>query len=185
MGSLKEKAKTLLQQCEVVTLTSINKEGYPRPVPLSKIKTEGLTTIWFATGNSSAKTKDFRSNPKAGICFYKEGNSVAMTGEVEVVSDTGTKKELWQDWFIHHFPKGPEDPEYILLKFRAEEITVCTDKKMKYVLSTDGQELYEFDNEVRIKKAPYPARLALLKGTEFYSILQNKLHWAMPPAYAK
>ena len=114
MGSLKEKAKALLQQCEVVTLTSINKEGYPRPVPLSKIKTEGLTTIWFATGNSSAKTKDFRSNPKAGICFYKEGNSVAMTGEVEVVSDTGTKKELWQDWFIHHFPKGPEDPEYIL-----------------------------------------------------------------------
>ncbi|WP_368334292.1 pyridoxamine 5'-phosphate oxidase family protein, partial [Phocaeicola vulgatus] len=44
MGSLKEKAKALLQQCEVVTLTSINKEGYPRPVPLSKIKTEGLTT---------------------------------------------------------------------------------------------------------------------------------------------
>lgn len=105
MESLKEKAKALLQQCEVVTLTSINKEGYPRPVPLSKIKTEGLTTIWFATGNSSAKTKDFRSNPKAGICFYKEGNSVAMTGEVEVVSDTGTKKELWQDWFIHHFLK--------------------------------------------------------------------------------
>ena len=29
MESLKEKAKALLQQCEVVTLTSINKEGYP------------------------------------------------------------------------------------------------------------------------------------------------------------
>ena len=118
MESLKEKAKALLQQCEVVTLTSINKEGYPRPVPLSKIKTEGLTTIWFATGNSSAKTKDFRSNPKAGICFHKERNSVAMTGEVEVVSDTGTKKELWLRLVYPSFPKGPEDPEYILLKFR-------------------------------------------------------------------
>ena len=81
MGSLKEKAKALLQQCEVVTLTSINKEGYPRPVPLSKIKTEGLTTIWFATGN----------------------------------------------WFIHHFPKGPEDPEYILLKFRGNHATIWID----------------------------------------------------------
>ena len=38
MESLIEKAKALLQQCEVVTLTSINKEGYPRPVPMSKIK---------------------------------------------------------------------------------------------------------------------------------------------------
>lgn len=73
MGSLKEKAKALLQQCEVVTLTSINKEGYPRPVPLSKIKTEGLTTIWFATGNSSAKTKDFRSNPKSRHMFLQRG----------------------------------------------------------------------------------------------------------------
>lgn len=110
MGSLKEKAKALLQQCEVVTLTSINKEGYPRPVPLSKIKTEGLTTIWFATGNSSAKTKDFRSNPKAGICFYKEGNSVAMTGEVEVVSDTGTKKELWKTGLSIIFLKDRKTP---------------------------------------------------------------------------
>ena len=50
-----------------------------------------------------------------------------MTGEVEVVSDTGTKKELWQDWFIHHFPKGPEDPEYILLKFRGNHATIWID----------------------------------------------------------
>ena len=140
MGSLKEKAKALLQQCEVVTLTSINKEGYPGRFPWVKYKTEGLTTIWFATGNSSAKTKDFRSNPKAGICFYKEGNSVAMTGEVEVVSDTGTKKELWQDWFIHHFPKGPEDPEYILLKFRGKPChhldwrPVCSQKSLSFHL---------------------------------------------------
>lgn len=66
-----------------------------------------------------------------------------------------------------------------------EEISVCTDKKMQYVLSTDGQELYEFDSEVKIKKSQYSAKLALLEGTEFYSILQNKLHWAMPPAYEK
>ena len=66
-----------------------------------------------------------------------------------------------------------------------EEITVCTDKKMQYVLSSDGQELFEFDNEVRIKKSVYTAKLALLENTEFYSILQNKLHWAMPPAYVK
>lgn len=33
MGSLKEKAKALLQQCEVVTLTSINKEGFPGRFP--------------------------------------------------------------------------------------------------------------------------------------------------------
>ena len=107
MGSLKEKAKALLQQCEVVTLTSINKEGYPRPVPLSKIKTEGLTTIWFATGNSSAKTKDFRSNPKAGICFYKEGN---YNPQNEMFRLLGTKRSFSQNetfFFSHPYPLYP------------------------------------------------------------------------------
>ena len=29
--TMKEKATELLQRCEVVTLASVNKEGYPRP----------------------------------------------------------------------------------------------------------------------------------------------------------
>lgn len=67
----------------------------------------------------------------------------------------------------------------------SEKITVCTDDKTKYVLSTDGQELYEFNSEIEIAKADYSAKLALLENSEFYSILRNKLRWAMPPAYIK
>ena len=44
--TMKEKATELLQRCEVVTLASVNKEGYPRPVPMSKILAEGISTIW-------------------------------------------------------------------------------------------------------------------------------------------
>ena len=64
-----------------------------------------------------------------------------------------------------------------------EKITVCTDKKSKYSLTIDGQELYEFANEIVITKSNYTAKLALLESTEFYSVLRNKLHWSMPPAY--
>ena len=45
--TMKEKAAELLQKCEVVTLASVNKEGYPRPVPMSKIAAEGISTIWI------------------------------------------------------------------------------------------------------------------------------------------
>ena len=45
--TMKEKAAELLQKCEVVTLASVNKEGYPRPVPMSKIAAEGISTIWM------------------------------------------------------------------------------------------------------------------------------------------
>ena len=123
MSNLKEKADALIEQCEVVVITSINKDGYPRPVPMSKIKSEGIDIIWMSTGSDSRKTEDFRRNPKAGLCFQVNGDSIALTGEVEVVMDEKTKLELWQDWFIAHFPGGPTDPNYVLLKFKAQHAT--------------------------------------------------------------
>ena len=121
--TMKEKATELLQRCEVVTLASVNKEGYPRPVPMSKILAEGISTIWMSTGADSLKTIDFLSNPKAGLCFQDKGDSVALTGKVEVVTDEKMKQELWQDWFIDHFPGGPTDPGYVLLKFESNHST--------------------------------------------------------------
>lgn len=129
MKSIKNQAIEILQRCEVVILTSINKEGYPRPVPLSKIHTEGLNEVWMATGRNSWKTKDFALNPKAGLCFSEAGNSIAMTGNVEIITDKAIKEKLWQDWFINHFPKGATDPNYILLKFKGNHATIWIDGK--------------------------------------------------------
>lgn len=78
--TMKEKAAELLQKCEVVTLASVNKEGYPRPVPMSKIAAEGISTIWMSTGADSLKTIDFLSNPKAGLCFQEKGDSDGIDG---------------------------------------------------------------------------------------------------------
>ena len=127
MKLMKEKAEQLLQRCEVVVITSVNEEGYPRPVPMSKIKSEGYSVVWMATGNDSLKTKDFRLNPKAGLCYSENGNSVALTGEVEVITDAEIKRSSWQEWFIAHFPLGPADPNYVLLKFKGQKATIWID----------------------------------------------------------
>lgn len=127
MKTMKEQATEMLQRCEVVVLTSINEEGYPRPVPMSKIHTESFNEIWLATGKDSLKTKDFSLNPKAGLCFFEGGNSIALTGKVEIVTDKATKEKFWQDWFIEHFPKGAEDENYILLKFKGDHATIWID----------------------------------------------------------
>lgn len=67
-----------------------------------------------------------------------------------------------------------------------EIITICSDKDLtNYVASTDGQEFYEFAKEIEIKKSQYAAKLALLDGVEFYSVLRNKLHWGISPACIK
>ena len=45
MEELKRKAELLLEQCESVILASVDENGFPRPVPMSKVKAEGITTI--------------------------------------------------------------------------------------------------------------------------------------------
>ena len=59
-----------------------------------------------------------------------------------------------------------------------EIITICSGKDLThYVASTDGQDFFEFNKEITIKKAENSAKLALLNDTEFYTILRNKLNW--------
>ena len=77
---------------------------------MSNIKSEGSTTVWLATGKDSLKTKEFAANPKAGLCFQEKGNSVALTGEVEIIEDEATKQEMWQEWFSHTSAKARQTP---------------------------------------------------------------------------
>lgn len=68
----------------------------------------------------------------------------------------------------------------------SEIITVSAGKEdVNYVVSTDGQNFYEFKSEIKIKKSDYIAKLALLEDSDFYSILRNKLHWGVSPAVIK
>ena len=129
MKKLKEKAIAMLENSDTIVLTSINKEGYPRPVPMAKVASTGISTIWMSTGAKSLKSKDFKLNSKAGVCFYAAGNSVALTGDIEIVTDKELKQAYWQDWFIAHFPKGATDPDYILLKFQSNHATFYIDNE--------------------------------------------------------
>lgn len=64
-----------------------------------------------------------------------------------------------------------------------EKITISTgNPNESYVASTDGQEFYEFKSEIVITKSKFNAKLALLDGVEFYSVLKDKLHWGISPA---
>ena len=126
---IEEKAISILTECDTAMLASVTEEGYPRPVPMGKIKADGISQIWFSTGMFSDKTIQFQLNPKAGVCFMKGGDSIVLTGKVEIVSDMEIKKALWSDWMFAHFPGGVIDPSYCILKFTSEEATYWIDNE--------------------------------------------------------
>ncbi len=122
-----EKAAHLLSQCNEVTLASVNAEGYPRPVPMGKIAAIGCNDVWVATAVDSEKVADFSANNKAGLSYSFYGDSVALRGTVEIISDDETRRSMWQECLIDHFPGGPTDPKYVLLHFVGTEATIWID----------------------------------------------------------
>ena len=68
-----------------MTVTSIDTDGYPRPVWMSKIRTKGSNEVWMATSAGSVKVEDFKQNNKAGLCYEHYGDSVSLRGTVEVI----------------------------------------------------------------------------------------------------
>ena len=92
--SLTEKAAHLLSQCKEVTLASVNADGFPRPVPLDKIYSAGCNEVWVVTAKGSEKVADFNLNPKAGLSYSFYGDSVALRGTVEIITDDETRKQI-------------------------------------------------------------------------------------------
>ena len=121
--TLTEKATGLLAQCKDITIASIDDEGFPRPVPMSKISSKGCKEVLLATAANSVKATDFKLNNKAGLCYSNYGDSVGLRGIIEIITDDNIRKEMWQDWLINHFPYGHTDPNFVLLHFIGKEAT--------------------------------------------------------------
>ena len=77
--------------------------------------------------------------------------------------------------------------------FSARPIVVSSSSRIKiiscpdnqYIVSADGQEVFEFNKEITITKSQNNAKLALLNDNDFYSVLRNKLHWGIFPVCNK
>lgn len=126
--NIEEKAAQMVATAQVITVASVDENGYPRPVPMVKLKDEN-GAIYVSTGTSSAKTAHFKANPKAGVSIMKGESSIVYTGEMEIVTDDTVKRSLWSDWMLSHFPGGVEDPEYCVLKFTPQSATYWIDNQ--------------------------------------------------------
>lgn len=130
---LLRKAEEVLARCEDVTVASVNADGYPRPVPMAIMRAIGFNEVWMSTGADAVKTIEFRANPKAGLCYSSKGDSVAMRGTVEIVTNDELRKEMWKDWMIYHFTEGPTDPNYVLLRFVGKDATIWIENEFAHL----------------------------------------------------
>ncbi|WP_066498181.1 pyridoxamine 5'-phosphate oxidase family protein [Abyssisolibacter fermentans] len=131
---IEEKARLLLEKCDVVTLASVNENGYPRICTINKIKANGFSEIYFFTSKRShinGKATHFQNNTKASVCYNLGSDSVTLIGNVEIVEDMNIKREFDKYCDRNFFKKGVEDPKCFLLRFRTNEATFWIERKFR------------------------------------------------------
>jgi uncharacterized pyridoxamine 5'-phosphate oxidase family protein len=88
-------------------------------VPLGE---EGI--IYTTTDCKSKKISQIRKNPNVSLFIWKERKFFRGEGKAEISEDLDLKRKILEkhpEW-IRHYPLGPEDPCYCLIKIRVSKL---------------------------------------------------------------
>jgi general stress protein 26 len=124
-----KKANDILKEVKECTFSIIDNEGYPHGATRSFCAPADMLGAYISTNTSGNLSQSIRENSKAGICVRHENSNITLLGRACIIEDTETKEKCWQDWFINYYKKGVNDPEYCLIEFKTERVSLWIDRQ--------------------------------------------------------
>ena len=128
-NTLAKKASDIIKKAGVVSFGIIDEQGYPTVSAVSLIKPDGINELYFSTSTGSNKENRLLANNMASMCCFTRADNVTLVGKAEIMRDQETKSKFWLDWFVDHYPQGPTDPSYIIIKFTAHRASLWIDQE--------------------------------------------------------
>ena len=97
-----------------------------RPMAASPDRAE--SAVWFFTSRSSAKPDELRDDQRTCLMFHQTDGGVflSVSGRTGLVRDAALMRRKWDREADLWFPRGPSDPDAVLLHFRPESAEYWT-----------------------------------------------------------
>lgn len=121
------KANQIIQTCDTAYFAVLDEQGSPNVSTVSTIKPENIAVAYFATSVAANKTKRLLRDQRASVCYHSGDNNITLVGTAAIYTDQPTKSRLWLDWFSNHFPGGETDPDYCIIKFTTQRLSLWID----------------------------------------------------------
>jgi len=117
----RRKALALVERSGIALVGSKGEDGHPWIKAMLKMETEDLKTVWFSTNTASKRVSQLRADPRACVYFvdFSDWMGLMLIGEVELLTDSESRKRLWRDGYEQYYQLGLEDPDYTVLRFSA------------------------------------------------------------------
>ena len=112
----------------VMMLATLGPDGAPEIKSMVKMRNDGLRRFWFCSSTSARRTEVLKRDSRASLYAYEFApdatpvvcRGVMLSGTVELSWDDALRRSLWQDFMTLYYPKGPLDPEFVVVQFTAE-----------------------------------------------------------------
>ncbi len=129
---LKRECLKLMETADGAYLSTVDSKGFPQMRMMGNLRNKEQCRIaeelfaehdedfliYMLTGQSSDKMQHIRANSKVCVyfCSVAELLTLLLGGSAETIDDPDLKKRIWQDEWKRHWPGGPEDREFVMLK---------------------------------------------------------------------
>ena len=128
-GEVRQQALSLVERNPLVMMVgTVGQDGAPEIKAMVKARNEGLRLFWFCSNTSARRTEVLRRDGRACLYAYEYApdanplvcRGLALSGTVELSWDDNLRRSLWQDFMTMYYPKGPLDPEFVVVQFAAK-----------------------------------------------------------------
>ena len=127
-GEVRQQALSVVERNPLVMMVgTVGQDGAPEIKAMVKARNEGLRLFWFCSNTSARRTEVLRRDGRACLYAYEYApdanplvcRGLALSGTVELSWDDDLRRSLWQDFMTMYYPKGPLDPEFVVVQFAA------------------------------------------------------------------
>lgn len=116
---------SLMEKIDIAMLTTVGAGGYLVSRPLStQAATFDGERVWFFTEADSPKVAELRRHAKVNLAYSsKDANTyLSAAGDAAIVRDRAVVHRFWSDALKAFFPKGPDDPNLVLIEVRLRTV---------------------------------------------------------------
>ena len=118
----RQKVWALIKDIRIALLVTTSDGGRMRGRPMAAMNKDFDGALWFASREGAPKLGEIADHTQVLLAYSepKSQNYVSVSGSAHLVRDTAKVKELWSEPARVWFPKGPEDPDIVLIRVDIE-----------------------------------------------------------------
>jgi len=130
---IKTAARELAQESPVCVMGTVDEDGYPCLRPMYTMELAEDFTAYFATARDTVKARHIEANPRLSLSWSSYTADMTawrhaeIKGKGTVTDDKELRHRLWMDQLSGYFPGGADDPNFIIIVVKPQELLFTDD----------------------------------------------------------